>query len=68
MRVNPEYLVLGFSKGATQAGFYDHGTFENVAFAGMRPRLTLALQAVGVLTETESVDEKISNPNSKVHK
>lgn len=63
---NPDYLVLGFSKGATQAGFYQRGCFEDVAFAGMRSRLTQSLRVVGVLSESETVDEKIANPNSNI--
>lgn len=63
---NPEYLVLGFSKGATQAGIYESGPFEDVAFAGMRPRLTEALRAIGALEMHESVDSKIANPDSNI--
>ena len=63
---NPEYLVLGFSKGSTQANYYNNGSFENVAFKGMRPRLTSALRVVGALSEIETVDEKINNPNSNI--
>ncbi len=62
----PDYLVLGFSKGATQAGIYQSGEFEDIAFAGMRPRLTKALQRVGLLEESETSDQKISNPNSNI--
>jgi hypothetical protein len=62
----PDYLVLGFSKGATQAGIYQDGDFEEIAFAGMRPRLSQALQAVGVLPRQVSVDEKIRDPNSDI--
>lgn len=63
---NPEYLVLGFSKGATQAGIYKSGRFEDVAFAGMRPRLTQALQSVGVLSACEAVNEKINDSLSNI--
>jgi hypothetical protein len=63
---NPEYLVLGFSKGATQANYYANGSFEKVAFKGMRPRLTQALRAIGVLSTSETVDDKIENPNSNI--
>jgi len=63
---NPDYLVLGFSKGATQAGIYDSGRFEDVAFAGMRPRLTEALRAMDVLESHESVDAKIADPSSNI--
>ena len=63
---DPDYLVLGFSKGATQAGIYEAGRFEDVAFAGMRPRLTEALRAMGALESYESADSKIANPNSNI--
>lgn len=62
----PDYLILGFSKGATQAGIYKTGRFENVAFAGMRPRLTEALRTMGVLMEHETSDSKIRDPNSNI--
>jgi hypothetical protein len=62
----PEFLVIGFSKGSTQAGIYKNGKFEDIAFAGMRPRLTQALQAMGVLKSNETADEKINNPNSNI--
>jgi len=61
-----EYLILGFSKGATQVDIYQHGNFEDVAFAGMRARLTQALQAMDVISQTETADEKIMNPNSNM--
>jgi hypothetical protein len=63
---SPEYLVLGFSKGATQAGIYNEGHFEDIAFAGMRKRLTQALVVMGVLDLNESVDDKISDPSSSI--
>lgn len=63
---NPDYLVLGFSKGATQAGIYESGRFEDVAFAGMRSRLTEALRAMGALSGQETSDAKISDPNSNI--
>lgn len=62
----PEFLVLGFSKGATQAGFYEKDKFEDVAFAGMRPRLTKVLQAMRVIGEAENVAQKIADPRSNV--
>lgn len=62
----PDYLVLGFSKGVTQAGIYESGRFEDVAFAGMRRRLTEALRAIGALSNEESADEKIEDPNSNI--
>jgi hypothetical protein len=62
----PNYLVLGFSKGATQSSIYESGRFEDAAFAGMRTRLTEALRAMGALSNYESSDAKISDPNSNI--
>lgn len=62
----PEYLVLGFSKGFTQANLYEHNRFEDVAFADMRDRLTKALHTIGVLENNMSVSEKIEDPNSNI--
>lgn len=50
---DPEVLVLGMTKGTTQAremaeAFRD-GTFDQVAYAGFRPRLLQALQVVGLM-------------------
>lgn len=55
----PKVLVLGFSKGFTQAGAYKTGKFEDVPFKGMRPRLTEMLQALGLLRRDETVDPKM---------
>lgn len=63
---SPEVLVLGFSKGATQAGIYQTGKFEDIAFAGMRPRLSQLLQAMKHLPLDETADQRISDPNSKI--
>lgn len=62
----PTYLVLGFSKGFTQAGAFKTKPFDQVAFAGMRPRLTSALRAVGVISEEEDVDAMIADAASRV--
>ena len=61
-----EVLVLGFSKGATQAGIYQSGKFEDIAFAGMRPRLSQVLQAMKLLPLNETADQRISDPNSNI--
>jgi hypothetical protein len=58
----PKYLVLGFSKGSTQANAYDQGAFNDVAFARMRPRLTAILQKLGLLKKEASVDSVIADP------
>jgi hypothetical protein len=62
----PEYLVLGFSKGFTQAGMCNKNKFEDIAFSGMRERLTQALRAVGIMSDLEHVNENINNPSSKI--
>lgn len=56
---DPQVLVLGFSKGFTQANAYAQGDFDAVPFKGMRPRLTAALRAVGLLAAGETVDERM---------
>jgi hypothetical protein len=55
----PKILVLGFSKGFTQAGAYRTCNFEDVPFKGMRPRLTEMLQSLGLLSRREAVDAKM---------
>ncbi|WP_306222525.1 hypothetical protein [Bosea beijingensis] len=56
---DPLVLILGFSKGFTQADAYAQGDFDAVPFKGMRPRLTAALRAVGVLAAAEAVEERM---------
>lgn len=63
---NPEWLVLGFSKGSTQADYYDNGSFEAVAFAGMRPKLERILKHLGALSAGESLDAAVANPAGNV--
>lgn len=45
----PEVLVLGMSKGNTQANAYGRQSFEQVAFKGIRSRLLQLLQAVELI-------------------
>ena len=56
----PSILVLGFSKGFTQAGAYNSGVFEEIPFRGMRPRLTAALRRIGLLSQGETVESKFA--------
>jgi len=65
----PKYLVLGFSKGATQADIYANGDFDAVAFGGERTRrnLTSILRKVGLLKPDETVDEKIKAAEKDFH-
>lgn len=62
----PEYLVLGFSKGATQSETFRTGRHEEVAFAKMRPRLEQELKLLGALKSHESVNDKIKRPDSNI--
>lgn len=58
---NPRVLVLGFSKGFTQAGAYTSGNFDAVPFAEMRPRLTEVLHRLDLLRDGESVDSRMTS-------
>ena len=66
---NPTYLVLGFSKGATQADIYANGSFDDVAFGGeiTRRNLTNILRTDGLLRQDETVDEKIRSTEKEFH-
>lgn len=66
---NPKYLVLGFSKGATQADIYANGLFDNVAFGGSQTRANLSrvLQTVGLLRPGEQVDSRIHAGEKEFH-
>lgn len=55
----PEVLVLGFSKGFTQATAARSGLFEAIPFAKMRPRLSEVLRVLGVLKDGERVDTRM---------
>lgn len=65
----PKYLVLGFSKGATQTNIYANGAFDDVAFGGKltRRNLTNILRRVGLLGPDEAVDEKIKATENDFH-
>jgi len=65
----PEYLVLGFSKGATQSDIYASGAFDDVAFGGelTRRNLTNILRAVNLLEKGASVDEHITKNRTRFH-
>ncbi len=56
---SPKVLILGFSKGFTQADAFRSGRFEDIPFKKMRPRLTEVLRLLGVLGKTETVDQKM---------
>lgn len=56
---DPEILVLGFSKGFTQANAARSGRFEDIPFKDMRPRLTKVLDTLKVLGPTEQADDRM---------
>lgn len=56
---DPEVLVLGMTKGTTQARemgeAFRNGNFDTVAFDGFRPRLLEALQIVGLMQDISDI-------------
>jgi hypothetical protein len=62
----PKVLILGFSKGFTQADAFRSGRFEDVPFKKMRPRLTEVLRLLGVLRKSEIVDQKMVASESEI--
>jgi len=65
----PKYVVMGFSKGATQADIYATGNFNDVAFGGeiTRRNLTNILKTIGLLQSTEQIDQKIKATERDFH-
>jgi hypothetical protein len=61
-----ESAVLGFSKGFTQAEAFRSGRFEDIPFKKMRPRLTEILRLLGVLGQSEIVDQKMVASESEI--
>ncbi len=58
----PRILILGFSKGFTQANAYRSGKhFENVPFANMRVRLEASLKMLGFLATGDDIDSKFNS-------
>ncbi|MGZ5121053.1 MAG: hypothetical protein ACXWCK_33715 [Burkholderiales bacterium] len=55
----PRILILGFSKGFTQANAFRSGRFEDIPFKDMRTRLTEELRLLGVIGSSEAVDQKM---------
>ena len=53
---SPRTLVLGFSKGANQNRAAATGNFDQIAFAGARPRLQAVLVALGLMPKDRSID------------
>jgi hypothetical protein len=51
----PEVLVLGFSKGFTQANAYRSDIFENIPFKNMRPRLEASLKLLNLMDRSKAI-------------
>ncbi len=58
---NPEVLVLGISKGFTQANEFASGDFDAVPFKNCRGRLGLILSAAGLTDAGASIDRMMSS-------
>jgi hypothetical protein len=56
---NPTILILGFSKGFTQANAFRSGRFEDIPFKDMRTRLTEEMRMLGVIGKSETIDQKM---------
>jgi hypothetical protein len=56
---NPTILILGFSKGFTQANAFRSGRFEDIPFKDMRTRLTEEMRMLGVIGKSEIIDQKM---------
>lgn len=56
----PRVLVLGFSKGFTQADAYKSGPFADVPFRRMRSRLAQALCVLGLDDGRVAIDDRFS--------
>jgi hypothetical protein len=62
---NPEILVLGISKGFTQANAYTTGNFDDVAFKDCRDRLTKSLNAVRLVPDRFDIDTAMTAAETK---
>ncbi len=67
--VEPEVVVLGFSKGPTQAGALSKQHHEEIAFKGGRTNLAKILHHLGLLSSPDSglLDRAISDTNGRFH-
>jgi len=65
----PEILVLGFSKGPTQAGALASQPHDSIAYRGGRTNLAKILHHVGLLpsADPQLVDQAIADPMGRFH-
>ena len=66
---NPEVIVLGFSKGPTQAGALATQPHDKIAYRGGRANLGKILHHIGLLPSADSalVDNAIADQHSRFH-
>lgn len=67
--IEPEILILGFSKGPTQVGALAAQPHNAIAYRGGRTNLAKILHHVGLLPAAEArlVDQAIADPNGRFH-
>lgn len=71
--VEPEIVVLGFSKGPTQAGALSHSPHNEIAYKGSRTAVGKILVHIGVVPQPTNddykgmVDRLISNKTDRFH-
>ncbi|MCG8612473.1 MAG: hypothetical protein MI864_18300 [Pseudomonadales bacterium] len=69
----PKFIVLGFSKGPTQAGALANTCHDEIAYKGSRLNVGKILAHVGLIPQSspdrlkEKVDELIANPDGEFH-
>lgn len=57
---DPSVLVLGISKGNTQAKEFEGGEFDQVPFKKCRPRLRDSIAAAGLIEVDDDIDSRMS--------
>lgn len=67
--VAPEVLVLGFSKGPTQAGALSRQPHDQIAYRGGRKNLAKILHHIGLIDAPDGrqIDEAIANRYGRFH-
>lgn len=65
----PEVVVLGFSKGPTQAGALSSSPHETIAYKGGRSAVAKILHHIGLLERADAriVDSLIASPDGPIH-
>jgi len=70
---NAEIVVLGFSKGPTQAGDLENTSHDEIAYKGSRLNVGKILAHIGLLPKSDNpslklaVDDEISNKSGRFH-